>query len=118
MQGYHPDGIYTAASDDALAWDILAMKNLGMNLLRKHIKVEPDRWYFHMDRYRPSGSQHIMYTVMPEESSATNMSSKCGLKGCLVQAEAFFSCFHVEQLCGPLLKPSQRCNLRALMPYC
>ncbi|BDA45139.1 probable beta-glucuronidase [Coccomyxa sp. Obi] len=49
-QGYHPDGIYTAANDDALKFDIEAMKGLGMNLIRKHVKVEPDRWYYHADR--------------------------------------------------------------------
>ena len=49
-QGYWPDGLYTAPSDDALIYDIQAMKNLGFNMLRKHGKVESDRWYFHCDR--------------------------------------------------------------------
>ena len=49
-QGYWPDGLYTAPSDEALVWDIQTMKNLGFNMLRKHIKVEPMRWYYHCDR--------------------------------------------------------------------
>lgn len=49
-QGYYPDGLYTAPSDEALQYDILKMKELGFNLLRKHIKVEPARWYYHCDR--------------------------------------------------------------------
>jgi beta-galactosidase/beta-glucuronidase len=49
-QGYWPDGLYTAPSDDALSFDIEAMKDLGFTMLRKHIKVEPLRWYYHCDR--------------------------------------------------------------------
>ncbi|WAP51079.1 glycoside hydrolase family 2 [Arthrobacter sp. ATA002] len=49
-QGYWPDGLYTAPSDEALAYDIQAAKDLGFNMLRKHIKVEPLRWYYHCDR--------------------------------------------------------------------
>ena len=49
-QGYWPDGLYTAPSDEALIYDIQAMKTLGFNMLRKHGKVESDRWYFHCDR--------------------------------------------------------------------
>ena len=49
-QGYWPDGLYTAPSDEALIYDIQTMKDLGFNMLRKHIKVEPMRWYYHCDR--------------------------------------------------------------------
>lgn len=49
-QGYWPDGLYTAPSDDALIYDIQTMKDLGFNMLRKHIKIEPMRWYYHCDR--------------------------------------------------------------------
>lgn len=49
-QGYWPDGIYTAPTDDALKSDIVAAKQLGFNLLRKHAKVEPERWYYWTDR--------------------------------------------------------------------
>ena len=49
-QGYWPDGLYTAPSDEAIINDILSMKALGYNTLRKHIKVEPMRFYYHCDR--------------------------------------------------------------------
>ncbi|MFD4960288.1 glycoside hydrolase family 2 protein [Microbacterium sp. NPDC058389] len=49
-QGYWPDGGYTAASDAALEYDIRLAKRLGFTMLRKHIKVEPLRWYHHCDR--------------------------------------------------------------------
>lgn len=49
-QGYWPDGLYTAPSDEALIYDISAMKALGFNMLRKHIKIESARWYYHCDR--------------------------------------------------------------------
>ena len=49
-QGYWPDGLYTAPSDEALVFDIQTMKDLGFNLLRKHAKMEPARWYYHCDR--------------------------------------------------------------------
>ncbi|MCM1040629.1 MAG: glycoside hydrolase family 2 [Ruminococcus sp.] len=49
-QGYWPDGLYTAPADEALIFDIREMKKLGFNMLRKHIKIEPQRWYYHCDR--------------------------------------------------------------------
>lgn len=49
-QGYWPDGLYTAPSDEALIYDITTMKSMGFNMLRKHIKVENARWYYHCDR--------------------------------------------------------------------
>lgn len=49
-QGYWPDGLYTAPCDNALIYDIVKMKELGFNMLRKHIKIEPQRWYYHCDR--------------------------------------------------------------------
>ncbi len=49
-QGYWPDGLYTAPSDEAMVYDITLMKSLGFNTLRKHIKIEPMRWYYHCDR--------------------------------------------------------------------
>ena len=49
-QGFWPDGIYTAPTDDALKCDIEQAKNLGFNMVRKHIKVEPDRWYYWADK--------------------------------------------------------------------
>ncbi|TDD13509.1 glycoside hydrolase family 2, partial [Kribbella turkmenica] len=49
-QGYWPDGISTAPTDEALRFDIAEHKRLGFNTIRKHIKVEPDRWYYWADR--------------------------------------------------------------------
>lgn len=49
-QGYWPDGIYTAPTDAALRFDIQKTKDLGFNTIRKHIKVEPARWYYWADR--------------------------------------------------------------------
>jgi hypothetical protein len=49
-QGWWPDGLYTAPTDDALRFDIETMKQLGFNMVRKHIKVEPARWYYWADR--------------------------------------------------------------------
>ncbi len=50
-QGYFPDGIYTPASEQGFADDILKMKKLGFNMLRKHIKIEPDIFYYYCDIY-------------------------------------------------------------------
>ena len=71
-QGYFSDGLYTAPSDEAMIFDISTAKKLGFNMLRKHIKVEPLRWYYHCDRLgmlvwqdMPSGGtrQHKMTTL-------------------------------------------------------
>lgn len=49
-QGWWPDGLYTAPTDEALKYDIEITKKLGMNLARKHVKVEPARWYYWADK--------------------------------------------------------------------
>ena len=49
-QGFWPDGLYTPASDKAYVFDLKAHKDLGFNTVRKHIKVEPARWYYHADQ--------------------------------------------------------------------
>jgi len=49
-QGFWPDGIYTAPTDEALRFDIAAIKGMGFNTIRKHIKIEPARWYYHADK--------------------------------------------------------------------
>ncbi len=65
-QGFWPDGLYTAPSDDALRSDIEITKKLGFNMARKHVKVEPDRWYYWCDKLgllvwqdMPSGDRFI-----------------------------------------------------------
>ncbi|RAK38596.1 UNVERIFIED_ORG: glycosyl hydrolase family 2 [Chitinophaga ginsengisegetis] len=49
-QGFWPEGLYTAPTDEALEFDIKAVKAMGFNTIRKHIKIEPDRWYYHADK--------------------------------------------------------------------
>jgi hypothetical protein len=49
-QGFWPEGIYTAPTDEALKFDIEVTKKLGFNCTRKHVKVEPDRWYYWCDK--------------------------------------------------------------------
>ncbi len=65
-QGFWPDGIYTAPTEAAMVYDLEITKKLGMNLIRKHVKVEPDRWYHACDRMgilvwqdMPSGDKYI-----------------------------------------------------------
>lgn len=49
-QGWWPDGLYTAPTDEALLYDIKKTKDFGFNMIRKHVKVEPARWYYHCDK--------------------------------------------------------------------
>ncbi|MCP5526830.1 MAG: glycoside hydrolase family 2 [Verrucomicrobiales bacterium] len=49
-QGFWPDGLYTAPVDEALRYDVEMTKRLGMNMARKHVKVEPERWYYWCDK--------------------------------------------------------------------
>jgi hypothetical protein len=65
-QGFWPDGLYTAPTDEALRYDIEITKKLGCNMARKHVKVEPDRWYYWCDKLgllvwqdMPSGDRYI-----------------------------------------------------------
>jgi len=65
-QGWWPDGLYTAPTDEALRYDVEVTKNIGMNMIRKHVKVEPARWYYHCDKLGmmvwqdlPNGDRHI-----------------------------------------------------------
>jgi hypothetical protein len=65
-QGFWPDGLYTAPTDEALKYDIVMTKKLGFNMTRKHVKVEPARWYYWCDRLgllvwqdMPSGDRSV-----------------------------------------------------------
>lgn len=49
-QGWWPDGLYTAPTDEALLFDIIKTREMGFNMIRKHVKVEPARWYYHCDQ--------------------------------------------------------------------
>lgn len=79
-QGYWPDGIYTAPSDDALRYNVEVMKQLGFNLCRMHVKVESDRWYYWCDKLgllvwqdmpngdQPAGPKHPEISKTPESA--------------------------------------------------
>jgi hypothetical protein len=65
-QGWWPDGLYTAPTDEALRFDVEITRRLGFNMARKHVKVEPARWYYHADRLgllvwqdMPNGDRNI-----------------------------------------------------------
>jgi hypothetical protein len=67
-QGWWPDGLYTGPTDEALKYDIEITKKLGFNTIRKHVKVEPARWYYHCDTLgmlvwqdMPSGDKHARW---------------------------------------------------------
>lgn len=87
-QGWWPDGLYTAPTDEALRWDVATMRQMGFNVARKHVKVEPARWYYHCDRlglmvwqdlpsamrrgvpgHRPPSGQPIDGVFTPEEDA-------------------------------------------------
>ena len=65
-QGWWPDGLYTAPTDEALRYDVQVTRDMGFNMARKHVKVEPARWYYHCDQLglmvwqdMPNGDTHI-----------------------------------------------------------
>ncbi|MFE2598823.1 PA14 domain-containing protein [Streptomyces sp. NPDC059396] len=70
-QGFWPDGLHTAPTDEALAYDLKAHKRLGFNSVRKHIKVEPDRWFYWADRLGLLVWQDMpaMNTINPDAES-------------------------------------------------
>ncbi len=85
-QGWWPDGLYTAPTDEALRYDIEVTKQLGFNMIRKHVKVEPARWYYHCDKlgmlvwqdmpngdkgppWSPNGEHNGKEVLRPKESS-------------------------------------------------
>jgi hypothetical protein len=65
-QGFWPDGIYTAPTDEAMRSDIDFLKQSGFNLIRKHVKVEPDRWYYWCDKIGM-----LVWQDMPSGNNAT-----------------------------------------------
>ncbi len=67
-QGFWPDGLYAAPTDEALHYDLKITKKLGFNMVRKHVKVEPDRWYYWCDKLgllvwqdMPNGDEHASW---------------------------------------------------------
>ena len=89
-QGYWSDGMYTPASDEAMIYDIQTMKEMGFNMLRKHIKIEPLRWYYHCDRLGMLVWQDMINggdvyyqaatTILPAFALATGLKKTLGVK--------------------------------------
>lgn len=71
-QGYWPDGIYTAPTDEALKFDIEMTKKFGFNMTRKHIKVEPARWYYWTDKLGLLVWQDMPNGVAGKDARAVN----------------------------------------------
>ena len=70
-QGFWPDGLHTAPTDEALAYDLKAHKEMGFNSVRKHIKVEPDRWFYWADRLGL-----LVWQDMPAMTAGVNPSAE------------------------------------------
>ncbi len=75
-QGWWPDGLYTAPSDEALQFDIIKTKEMGFNMIRKHVKVEPARWYYHCDKLGM-----LVWQDMPSGDMGNHWDSRPGVVG-------------------------------------
>ena len=75
-QGWWPDGLYTAPTDEALVYDIKKVKDFGYNMIRKHVKVEPARWYTHCDKLGV-----IVWQDMPNGDRGPEWQSRQYFKG-------------------------------------
>lgn len=75
-QGWWPDGLYTAPSDEALKFDIEKTKEMGFNMIRKHVKVEPARWYYHCDKLGM-----LVWQDMPSGDMGNQWESRIGIYG-------------------------------------
>jgi beta-galactosidase/beta-glucuronidase len=75
-QGWWPDGLYTAPTDEALKFDIEKTKEMGFNMIRKHVKVEPARWYYHCDKIGI-----LVWQDMPSGDLGNRWDSRPGVYG-------------------------------------
>ncbi len=75
-QGWWPDGLYTAPTDEALRFDIEKTKEMGFNMIRKHVKVEPARWYYHCDKLGM-----LVWQDMPSGDMGNRWDSRPGVIG-------------------------------------
>jgi beta-galactosidase/beta-glucuronidase len=75
-QGWWPDGLYTAPTDEALRFDIEKTKQLGFNMIRKHVKVEPARWYAHCDKLGM-----LVWQDMPNGDEGSRWEPRPGIDG-------------------------------------
>ncbi len=81
-QGWWPDGLYTAPTDEALKFDIQKTKDMGFNMIRKHVKVEPARWYYHCDRIGM-----LVWQDMPSGDLGNRWDSRPGIIGKATERE-------------------------------
>ncbi|MDR3314236.1 MAG: glycoside hydrolase family 2 [Oscillospiraceae bacterium] len=77
-QGYWSDGLYTPPCEEAVVWELEQCKALGFNMLRKHIKIEPLRWYYHCDRLGLLVWQDLVSGGAPYSPFVTQVSGFCG----------------------------------------
>jgi beta-galactosidase/beta-glucuronidase len=82
-QGWWPDGLYTAPADEALKYDIEVTKKLGFNMIRKHVKVEPARWYMHCDKMGM-----LVWQDMPSGDKSAPWKAPSGIDGQEMQRTA------------------------------
>ena len=75
-QGWWPDGLYTAPTDEALKFDIEKTRDMGFNMIRKHIKVEPARWYYYCDSIGM-----LVWQDMPSGDLGNRWNPKPGIYG-------------------------------------
>ncbi|SEI82619.1 Glycosyl hydrolases family 2, TIM barrel domain [Cyclobacterium xiamenense] len=75
-QGWWPDGLYTAPTEEALLFDIEKTLDMGFNMIRKHVKVEPARWYYHCDRMGV-----LVWQDMPSGDMGNRWESRPGVIG-------------------------------------
>ena len=75
-QGWWPDGLYTAPTDEALKFDIEKTKEMGFNMIRKHVKVEPARWYYYCDQLGM-----LVWQDMPSGDLGNRWESRPGIYG-------------------------------------
>lgn len=75
-QGWWPDGLYTAPTDEALKFDIIKTKEMGFNMIRKHVKVEPARWYRYCDELGM-----LVWQDMPSGDLGNNWEQRPGITG-------------------------------------
>ena len=81
-QGWWPDGLYTAPTDEALKFDIEKTKEMGFNMIRKHVKVEPARWYYHCDKLGM-----LVWQDMPSGDLGNRWNSRPGVYGLATEKE-------------------------------
>jgi arylsulfatase A-like enzyme len=83
-QGWWPDGLYTAPTDEALRYDVEITRKLGFNLARKHVKIEPDRWYYWADKLGL-----LVWQDMPNGGGGVRVTDKDDLKYSQADAAQF-----------------------------